>query len=154
VKKRPLHDVHRLVEALAALLLRHPVASELGGAVAAAHAHVETAVRDDVHEGHLLGEPKGMMEGQDGRGEPDADALRARGGGGSESGGVHGEAVVDEVVLGEPRFVETELLRPLDLLELATDDVMVAVARRGLEEEERSEAHRCSLLSSPQDSAT
>ena len=35
---RPLHDLHGLVEALAALLLRHAIAAELGGPVAATDA--------------------------------------------------------------------------------------------------------------------
>ena len=59
----------------------------------------------------------------------------------ARAGGIHREAVVDEVVLGEPDLVEAQLLRPLDLLELAADDVVVAVARRGLEEVEGAEAH-------------
>ena len=81
------------------------------------------------------------MKGQDGRGEADANALGARGGGGGEGGGVDGEAVVDEVMLGEPDLVEAQLLRPLDLLELAADDVVVPVAGRSLEEIESAEAH-------------
>ena len=54
---------------------------------------------------------------------------------------VDGEAVVDEVVLGQPDLVEAELLRPLHLLELAVHDLGVAEPGRGLEEEEGPEAH-------------
>ena len=81
------------------------------------------------------------MEGQDGGGQPDADPARARGGGGGEARRVHREAVVDEVVLGQPDLVEAQLLRPLHLLELAVDDLGVGEAGRGLEEEEGPEAH-------------
>jgi hypothetical protein len=45
------------------------------------------------------------------------------------------------VVLGEPRLVEAQLLRPLDLLELAADDVLVPVPGRSLEEVKGAEAH-------------
>jgi len=83
-----------------------------------------------------------MVKGQDGRGEADANAPGARGGGGGEGSGIDGEAVVDEVMLGEPDLVEAQLLRPLDLLELAADDVVVPVAGRSLEEIEGAEAHR------------
>src|SRR5215813_3665840 len=44
------------------------------------------------------------------------------------------------MVLGEPHFVEAELLGPLHLRELVTDDVLVPVAGRGLKEEKRAEA--------------
>jgi len=106
---RPLHDLHRLVEALAALLLRHAVPAELGGAIAAPHPDVEAAIRDDIHQRHLLGEPERVVKGQDGRGEADANAPGARGGGGGEGGRIDGETVVDEVVLGEPDLVEAQL---------------------------------------------
>jgi len=82
------------------------------------------------------------MEGQDGGGQADADAAGARGGGGGEAGGIHREAVVDEVMLGEPDLVEAELLRPHHLVELARDDVGVPVPRWGLQEEIGPEAHQ------------
>src|SRR6266849_3721788 len=64
-----------------------------------------------------------------------------RAGRGRQRGRVHGQAVVDEVVLGQPDLVEAKLLRPLHLLELSMDDVLVGQAGSGLKEEERSEAH-------------
>ena len=72
LRPRAQHDVHRLVEALAILLLRDVVAAELRGAIAPAHADVEPALGDDIDERHLLGQPQRVMEGQDGGGEPDA----------------------------------------------------------------------------------
>jgi len=141
LRPRALEDLHRLVEAVTALLLRHAEAAELGGPVAASHPHVEASVGDDVHQRHLLGQSERVVKGQDGGGQADADAPGARGGGGGEAGGIYREAVVDEVMLGEPRLVEAQLLRPLDLLELAADDVLVPVARRSLEKVEGAEAH-------------
>jgi hypothetical protein len=138
---RPQHDVHRLVEALAVLLLGDVIAAELGGAVAAAHADVEPPLGDDVDQRELLGQAQRVVEGEDRGGEPDAHAACAGGGGGGEAGRIDGEAVVDEVMLGEPDLVEAELLRPLHLLELAVHDLGVAQPRRGLEEEEGSETH-------------
>jgi hypothetical protein len=44
LRPRPLHDLHRLVEALAALLLGHPVSPKLGRPVAAPHSDVEPAI--------------------------------------------------------------------------------------------------------------
>ncbi len=82
-----------------------------------------------------------MMEGQDRRRQPDAYPPRPGGGDGGERAGVHREAVVDEVVLGQPDLVEAELLRPLHLLELAVHDLVVAEPRHGLEEVEGPEAH-------------
>ena len=135
------HDVHGLVEALAVLLLGHVVAPELGRAVAPPHAHVETALRDDVDQRHLLGQPQRVVERQDRRGQADPHPARARGRGGGQARRVHRQAVVDEVVLGEPDLVEPELLGPRHLLELAVDDLGVGEARGGLEEVEGPEAH-------------
>src|SRR5207249_6485486 len=134
-------DLHRLLEAVAVLLLWHVVAAELRRAIAAAEPDLQPAARDDVHERRLLGQAQRMMEGQDRRRQPDAYPPRPGGGDGGERAGVHREAVVDEVVLGEPDLVEAQLLRPLHLLELAVHDLGVAEARCGLEEEERAEAH-------------
>jgi hypothetical protein len=61
-------DVDGLLEALAALLLRDLIATELRGPVAAAHTHVQAAARDDVDQRELLGQAQRVMEGQDGRG--------------------------------------------------------------------------------------
>ena len=138
---RAAHDLDGLVEALAALLLGHAVSGELGRAVAPPHAHVEPAVRDDVDEGHLLGEAQRVMEGQDRRGEADAHPARPGRRRRRERRGIHRQPVVDEVVLREPDLVEPELLGPLDLLELAVDDVGVPLARRRLEEVEGAETH-------------
>ena len=82
-----------------------------------------------------------MVEGQDGRGNADAHTARARGGHTGERGGVDGEAVVDEMVLGQPDLVEPQLLRPLHLLSSAVHHFFVGEAGSGLEEEEGSEAH-------------
>jgi len=134
--------VRGLVEALPALHLRDAVAAELRRAVAPADPHVEPALRDDVHQGHLLGEPDRIVEGQDRGGETDPDPGRPRGHRAGERGRVHREAVVDEVVLGEPHLVEAQILRPRHLVELARDDIGVALARRSLQEEVGPEAHQ------------
>src|SRR5438309_1198795 len=134
-------DLHRLLEAVAVLLLRHVVAAELRRPVAAPEADLEPAARDDVHEGRLLGQAQRVMEGEDRRRQPDTHAPGPRGGDGGEGAGIDGEAVVDEVVLGQPDLVEAELLRPLHLLELAVHDLLVAQPRHGLEEVEGPEAH-------------
>src|SRR5688572_26989365 len=96
------------------------------------------------------------MKGQDGGGKTDAHAPRAGRGDAGERGGIDGEAVIDEVVLGEPDLVEPELFGPLHLLELTMHDVLVREAGSGLEEEEGPEAHgapdgtaRCCASSSP-----
>ena len=82
------------------------------------------------------------MEGQDGGGQADADPGGPRGHRAGERGRIHREAVVDEVVLGEPDLVEAQLFRPRHLVELARDDVGVPVARRRLQEEVGPEAHQ------------
>ena len=61
--------------------------------------------------------------------------------GGREARRIDREAVVDEVVLGQPDLVEAQLLRPLHLLDLAVHDLGVGEAGGGLEEEEGPEAH-------------
>ena len=121
-RPRALQDVHRLLEALAILLLRHVVAAELGRTIAAADADVQTPARDDIDQRRLLGQAQRVVERQDRRRQSDADAARARRGHRRQGRRVHREAVVDEVVLGQPDLVEAELLRPLHLLELAIDD--------------------------------
>src|SRR5207244_5665733 len=78
--------------------------------------------------------------GQDGRRQADAHAPRARRRRRGERGRIDGEAVIDEVVLGEPDLVESQLLGPLHLRQLVADDVVVALTGRGLEEEKRTEA--------------
>jgi hypothetical protein len=82
------------------------------------------------------------VEGQDGGGQADPDPRRPRGHGAGEGRGIHREAVVDEVVLGEPHLVEAQLFRPRHLVELARDDVGVPVTRRCLQEEVGPEAHQ------------
>jgi hypothetical protein len=81
------------------------------------------------------------LERQDRGRQPDAHAPGAGGGHRGQGGGIHGQTVVDEVMLGQPDLVEAELLRPLHLLELAVHDVFVAEPRHRLEEKERAEAH-------------
>jgi hypothetical protein len=44
------------------------------------------------------------------------------------------------VVLGEPDFIEAELLGPFDLRELVADDVLVPMSWSCLKEEKRAEA--------------
>src|SRR5262249_3296273 len=83
---------------------------------------------------HLLGEAERLVKGQDGGREPDTDALRARSGSAREGGRVHREAVVDEVVLGEPDGVEAELFGPHHLVELPMNDLLMRIARMRLEE--------------------
>jgi hypothetical protein len=136
------HDLHGLVEALAAFHLRDAIAAELRRPVSPPHPDVEPALRDDVHQRHLLGQPDRIVEGQDGGGQADPDLGSPRGHRAGEGGGVHREAVVDEVMLGEPDLVEAELLRPHHLVELARDDVGVPVPRWGLQEEIGPEAHQ------------
>jgi hypothetical protein len=114
---------------------------ELGRAVAAPHPDVEPPLRDDVDQRHLLGQPDRIVEGQDGGRQADPNSRSPRGHRAGERGRVHREAVVDEVVLGEPDLVEAQLLRPHHLVELTVDDVRVPVARRGLQEEVGAEAH-------------
>jgi hypothetical protein len=52
------------------------------------------------------------------------------------------QAVLDEVVLGQPDAVEAQLLGPDHLLDLAADDIGVADRRGCLEEVVGAEAHR------------
>ena len=139
---RARQDLQRFLESLPVLVLRHAVAAELGGAVAAPHAHVESALRDDVDERHLLGEPERLVEREDRGGEADTNALgpgrdRAR-----ERGRIDREAVVDEMVLGQPHRIEAELFRPHHLLELAVNDLRVRIARMRLEEIIGPELHQ------------
>ena len=139
---RAAHDLDGLVEALAALLLGHAVSGELGRAVAPPHAHVEPAVRDDVDEGHLLGEAQRLVEREDRGGEADPNPLGPRRDRARERGRIDRETVVDEMMLGEPHRIEAELFRPHHLLELAVDDLRVRIARMRLEEVIRPELHQ------------
>ncbi len=97
---------------------------------------------DDVHERHLLGEPDRVVEGQDRGRQPDAHPGRAGRERGGERGRIDGQAVVDEVVLGEPHLVEAQLLGQHHLIQLAADDLVVPPAGRGLQEEVGAEAHQ------------
>jgi len=74
----------------------------------------------------------GWWKGRIAAASPMADPARARGRGGGEARRIHRQAVVDEVVLGQPDLVEAELFRPLHLLELAMDHLGVGEAGRGL----------------------
>jgi len=89
-----------------------------------------------------LGEPDRVVERKDRGRQADAHVPRPHRGRRRQDRRRDGEAVVDEVVLGQPDAVEAELLGPHHLLDLPTDDVRVGDRRRCLEEVVGSEAHR------------
>jgi hypothetical protein len=144
-RPRAQHDLQRLLEALAILDLGHAVALELDRPVATAHADVEPASAEDVDHGQLLGEPDGVVEGEDGGGQPDAHALRPHGRGRGQDRRRDRQAVLDEVVLGQPDAVEPQLLGPGHLLDLALNDLGVAEAWWRLEEVVRAKPHRAGV---------
>jgi hypothetical protein len=141
LRPRPDHDLQRLLEALAALDLGDAIALELDGPVASPDAHVQPPAAQDVHHRQLLGEADRVVEGQDGRGEPDADVARAHGRGGGQHRRRDRQAVLDEVVLGQPDAVEPQLLGPGHLVHLVAHDVRMGESGRGLQEVVGSEPH-------------
>ena len=84
-----------------------------------------------------LGEANRIMERQHGHGRPEPDAVRLRGDVGEESDRVRRDRVAREVVLGEPREVEPELLGHDDLLDRVEVLLMLLRAFRPLDGLER-----------------
>ena len=79
LRPRQTDDLERLVEACAVLGHGHTEAVELAGDRAPAHSEFQTPTGEQVGRGRLLGAAQRMVEGEQGDGGPDADALRALG---------------------------------------------------------------------------
>ena len=150
-RPRADQDGEGLLEALAALDLGDAIALELDRAVAAPHADVEASPAQDIDHRELFGEPDRIVEGEDRGGQADPHAPGPHGGGGRQDRRRDGEAVLDEVVLGQPEAVEAELLGPRHLLDLAPEDFGVSERRWGLEEIVGSEAHLSPAGTLPQE---
>jgi len=136
------HDGQRLLEPLAALDLGHPVALELDGPVAASHPDVQPSPAEDVDHRQLLGQADRVVEGQDGRRQADAHPPGPHGRGGGQDSRGDGQAVLDEMVLGQPDAVEPQLLGPGHLLDLVLDDLGMGQAGWGLQKVVGPKAHR------------
>ncbi len=137
-------DLHAFVEAGAAFVHGDAEAGIFRRLVASADPEIEPPAAHDVDGCGLLGEPDGVMEGQDNDGGADADPLRAGGHPAGDDHQVSGDAVPLEVVLGQPDGVEAKLLGFLDLLELGPEDVFVVPAGWLLEEVKGAEFHEVS----------
>src|SRR5204862_3510972 len=74
-------------------------------------AKVDTATRDDVQHGDVLGYANGVVEGQAQDGHPNADAFRLGRDRRHHQHGRRRPLARGEVVLAVPREVEAELLR-------------------------------------------
>ena len=87
-------DVHALLQAFAALLLRHGVTVKLHRAIPAAEANDQPPAAQNVERRGFFGQTQRVMKGNDVHGGAEADALGARGNGGHERGRSGGQAVV------------------------------------------------------------
>ena len=109
---------------------------------AAADADVEAPAAHHVEHGELLGQVDRMVQGQ--QAHPHAQAQGGRAG--REVAGQHGrrraEAVVVEVMLGEPDGVVAERLGGEHLLEGGVVDGLLAPRLVALHEKEQPELHR------------
>ena len=105
-------------------------ATQLGPGGGAAGTELEAPVRDDVKGGGPLSGAGRVVEVRqhDGDTLPDADALRAGGGGGEEDFGRGAVGVLlEEMVLDGPCLVEPKLVGELDLRERVVVDLALGI---------------------------
>lgn len=93
---------------------------ELAGPVTQADSEVEAAGGDEIEGGGVLSNPDGRVQRQQQQKRPDANPLGPCGDRGADRKQRRRVAVIDEVVLGEPRFVEAQHFGLHDEVEVRT----------------------------------
>src|SRR5215468_1789612 len=112
----------------------------------AADAHVESASADHVEHGELLCQIDWVMQGQEAHTHPQAQRGGAGGHVGSQHGRRRAEAVVVEVMLGDPHRRVAEPLGGQHLLEARVVHRLLAPLLVPLHQEEQSEVHAAPLV--------
>ena len=137
------NDVERLARHLAMLAgiavdVEHgPVAGQPAGR----HAEVEPALREVIEHGHPVGQLGGMMVRHEEAAGADAHAPGLHQGLGHEQIGRRVGFPGCGVVLPDPRFAESQLVRPAQLLEIPLVAVVEAALRRMRRHREQSVVH-------------
>ena len=128
-RQQPPHDREAFLHPPGALAGGDALIVELARAGTRAHAEVEPAAGDEVQRGGVLRDPDGVVQRKQQQERPDANPTGPRGDGGADRQQRGGVAVVDEVVLGEPRFVETHLLGVDDEVEVRAVELIPRYTR-------------------------
>ena len=115
-------DLRGLDEAGTRLLHRHAEAGVLHAGRAAAEAEHAAAVREDVEQRDLLGDPHRIVPGEHDDGGTQRDALRAAGDVAEELSGRRRHGVAGEVVLEREDGVEAERLSQVAERQVLADD--------------------------------
>ena len=120
---------------------------ELLRLIAAANPDVEPAVRGDIDQREFLRQPQRVREWQHRDGEANPDPLGGLGKGRSHRRQVADDAVVREVVLGQPAPVESETVGENRLLDRLAKDVALRAVTSPREEVIDPELHTLPPLS-------
>jgi len=139
---QPEDEVERLIEAFAGLADIDAEAGELPRLVAAPDTEIDPASRQHVELRDLLGHQNGVVQGQNDDAGPQPQLFRPRRQEGQQRRDVVAEAVLPEMMLGDPDAVKAHLLQVLDQLHVIVEHVAFAPARMLVEQVERRELHR------------
>src|SRR5580700_10782477 len=145
------HDYfQRLLEALAALVARHPETLEVHRDRAAPRAVLQPPAGQQVGGGRLLGGAQWMMERQQRHRGAEANALGAlRGRDRDHQRRRHDREIFEKVQLGQPRDVEAELVGAHDLLDRLLVAGRLGLVRGAGQLVEKTELHGRTPLRTP-----